>query len=195
METVEHPATAQSHVSISPILPREFYSRHPVPVARKVLGKMLVRRIDSQLVEGMITETEAYGPPSEDPAVRLEGIRGLRNWEPGLAWTTYLMRGRATLNVTTETPSCVLIRAIEPTLGWEAQPNPNCSTVGPINLPKALMIGSPLDGVDVTENGSLYICQGQDIPADKIQATKRKNLKVDTEEPRRFYIKGSRFVS
>lgn len=98
------------------ILPRSFYSRHPVAVAKDLLGKLLVRRIDDKVVmSGMITETEAYGPPSENPLVKTEGVRGLRlDWEPGLAWTTYIMRGRPTLNITTITPSCVLIRAIEP---------------------------------------------------------------------------------
>jgi 3-methyladenine DNA glycosylase Mpg len=96
------------------ILPRIFYIRHPRPVARNLLGKRLVRRVDGQTKSGMITETEAYGPPPEDPAVRLEGMRGLRNWKPGLAWTSYLPRGRATINVTTDSPSCVLISSVEP---------------------------------------------------------------------------------
>jgi 3-methyladenine DNA glycosylase Mpg len=101
------------------------------------------------------------------------------------------MRGRPTLNVTTDTPSCVLTRAFEPNSGC----TPRCSTVDPINLPKALGIDRSLDEVDVTQIGPLFICQGQDIPDDKIVATKRKGLKVDTEEPRRFYIRGSRFAS
>jgi 3-methyladenine DNA glycosylase Mpg len=76
------------------------------------------------------------------------------------------------------------------------------STVGPINLAKALgiryrpnRIDRTLDRTDVTQIGPLFICQGQDILDDKVVATKRKNLKVDTEEPRRFYVKGSKFVS
>jgi 3-methyladenine DNA glycosylase Mpg len=83
------------------ILPRSFYSRHPVPVARDLLGKFLVREMNERMImSGMITETEAYGPPSEDPLVKTEGARGLRmDWGPGLAWTSYMMRGKPTLNI------------------------------------------------------------------------------------------------
>jgi DNA-3-methyladenine glycosylase len=173
------------------ILTREFYSRHPLIVAKAILGKTLVRRLHGRIVYGIITDTEAYGPPMEDPAVRQEGSRGLRSWEPGLGWTTYLMRGRPTLNVTTNTPSCVLVRAVEPNSGWE----PKCSPVGPLNLAKALRIDGSLDRVDVTQIGPLFICQGRDIPDCQIVATKRIGLKVDIGEPRRFYIRRSRFVS
>ncbi len=68
------------------ILPRSFYSRHPVQVATDLLGKLLVRKAnDGTMMSGIITDTEAYGPPSEDPLVMSEGVRGLRHdWNPGL---------------------------------------------------------------------------------------------------------------
>jgi DNA-3-methyladenine glycosylase len=181
------------------ILPRSFYSRHPVPVARDLLGKFLVREMNERMImSGMITETEAYGPPSEDPLVKTEGARGLRmDWGPGLAWTSYMMRGKPTLNITTMTPSCVLIRAIEPKLGFEftCPEHPTKPTGGPINLAKALRIDKTLDRSDITANGPIFLCEGESIALDSMFKSKRKNVRIDTEEARRFFIKGNRFVS
>ncbi len=62
------------------ILPRSFYTRHPVQVATDLLGKLLVRKTDDgTMMSGIITDTEAYGPPAEDSLVMSEGIRGLRH--------------------------------------------------------------------------------------------------------------------
>ena len=49
------------------ILPREFYQRDTVIVAKKLLGKKLVRKIGNQEISGIITETEAYRH-EDDPA-------------------------------------------------------------------------------------------------------------------------------
>ena len=177
------------------ILSRDFYSRHPILVARDLIGKYLIRRINNfTMIGGLIIKTEAYGPPSEDPLVQTEGVRGLRmDWEHGLAWTTYLMRGRPTLNITTIKPSCVLIRAIEPRAILESS---NLrETVGPINLAKYLKIDRSMDRTDVTKNGPLFLCKGLSIPAEVISESKRKNVRIDTMEPRRFFVKGCPFVS
>ncbi|MEM2972067.1 MAG: DNA-3-methyladenine glycosylase [Candidatus Bathyarchaeia archaeon] len=42
------------------VLPRSFYERSPETVARELLGKILVRRINSEFLSGKIVETEAY---------------------------------------------------------------------------------------------------------------------------------------
>ena len=42
------------------ILPRSFYSRDTVKVAKDLLAKTLVRKIDVHILSGTITETEAY---------------------------------------------------------------------------------------------------------------------------------------
>ncbi len=41
------------------ILPREFYLKNTVSVAKNLLGKRIVRKIGKQEVSGIITETEA----------------------------------------------------------------------------------------------------------------------------------------
>ncbi|MHC5541444.1 DNA-3-methyladenine glycosylase, partial [Singulisphaera rosea] len=46
-------------------LPRTFYDRDPETVARELLGKLLVRRVDGVERVGRIVETEAYLGPHD----------------------------------------------------------------------------------------------------------------------------------
>ena len=41
-------------------IPREFYQRNTVQVAKELLGKILVRKLGNKTLTGIITETEAY---------------------------------------------------------------------------------------------------------------------------------------
>ena len=41
-------------------LPRKFYMRNTIHVAKELLGKTLVRRVGKQTLTGIIVETEAY---------------------------------------------------------------------------------------------------------------------------------------
>jgi 3-methyladenine DNA glycosylase Mpg len=114
------------------------------------------------------------------------------DWEPGLAWTTYIMRGRPTLNITTITPSCILIRAVEPIEGFIL--SRERTTVGPVNLAKAMKIDESLDKLDVCTYGPLFVCDFK-LTSPIIVESKRKNVRIDTEECRHFFIKGNKFVS
>ena len=49
------------------ILPRRFYQKDTVIVAKRLLGKKLVRKIGNYEISGIITETEAYRH-NDDPA-------------------------------------------------------------------------------------------------------------------------------
>ena len=44
-----------------------FYQRDTVEVARQLLGKIIVRKLNGKLLKGIITETEAYSSEN-DPA-------------------------------------------------------------------------------------------------------------------------------
>ena len=48
-------------------LTRSFYARPTEDVARELLGKALIRRIEDRWIGGLIVETEAY-LPNNDPA-------------------------------------------------------------------------------------------------------------------------------
>ena len=49
------------------IIPRKFYARGTIKVARELLGKSLVRKTGKKTISGIIIETEAYRY-KDDPA-------------------------------------------------------------------------------------------------------------------------------
>lgn len=48
------------------ILTRDFYQRDTLIVAQELIGKILIRKINGEILSGRIIETEAYR--SDDPA-------------------------------------------------------------------------------------------------------------------------------
>lgn len=107
------------------ILSREFYAGDTVETAEKLLGKYLVRRLDSgELLVGRITETEAYVGRC-DKACHAYGYKKTARTatlfaSPGTAYI-YLIYGMYhCLNFVTEPegePAAVLLRAVEPVAG------------------------------------------------------------------------------
>ena len=59
------------------IISKKFYERNPKIVARELLGKILIREVEGNVLMGKIVETEAYFG-KEDPASR--AVRGGK-WE------------------------------------------------------------------------------------------------------------------
>lgn len=105
-------------------LGREFFDRDTVAVARELLGKVLVRRVDGMTLSGRITETEAY-VGRMDKACHAYGYRRTPRTEtlfapPGTAYI-YLIYGiYHCLNFVTERegePSAVLLRGLVPLEG------------------------------------------------------------------------------
>jgi DNA-3-methyladenine glycosylase len=102
------------------ILPRSFYDRPTLEVARDLLGKVLVHRQGRSTTSGMIVEVEAYIGES-DPACHAAPGPTRRNeplyGPPGYAYV-YLNYGiHALVNVVSEaqgSPAAILIRALEP---------------------------------------------------------------------------------
>src|SRR5436853_4288344 len=101
-------------------LPRGFYDRPTLDVARDLIGKVLVHRHRGTITSGMIVEVEAYIGES-DPACHAAPGPTERNaplyGPPGFAYV-YLNYGiHYLVNAVTEpegTPAAVLIRALEP---------------------------------------------------------------------------------
>ena len=101
-------------------LPRDFYARPTLDVARDLLGKVLVHRRRGATTSGMIVEVEAYVGES-DPACHAAPGPTRRNaplyGAPGFTYV-YLNYGiHHLVNVVTEpprSPAAVLIRALTP---------------------------------------------------------------------------------
>lgn len=106
-------------------LSRSFYDGNTVEIAQMLLGKYLVRRLDSgELLAGRITETEAYIGRC-DKACHAYNYRRTQRTStmfgpPGHAYIYFIYGMYFCLNFVTEPegePSAVLIRGVEPVLG------------------------------------------------------------------------------
>jgi DNA-3-methyladenine glycosylase len=183
------------------ILPRRFYNRPTIEVAKDLLGKIL-RHEDTA---GIIVETEAYLGEDDLAAHASRGITDRTRvifGDPGHAYVYFIYGMYECLNLIAEPKGragCVLIRALEPTEGLEVmrQRRPRARRVedlasGPGKLTLALGITRALNGVDVTR-GSLTVHDGP-APA-QVVTTRRIGITQCADWPLRFYIAGNRFVS
>lgn len=190
-----------------PALPAAFYDRDPIHVARELIGKRLVRRTDDGLTAGWIVETEAY-LACNDPACHAARGKTRRNaamfGPPGTAYV-YAIHSRWCFNVVTEregTPSAVLIRAIEPTLGRDLMAGrrgvdrPHEFARGPAKLCAALAIDRTFDGHDLTRGKALWIedfMSGAERFA--VAVSPRIGISSARELPLRFFAADNRYVS
>jgi DNA-3-methyladenine glycosylase len=178
-------------------LPREFYDRDTVQVARELLGKLLVHRVDGVARVGRIVEVEAYLGPHDLAAHSARG-RTARTQvmfgPPGHAYV-YLIYGMYNcVNVVTQAEgkaSAVLLRALEPVRNLEGR------TQGPGLLCRAMGIDKRLNGHDLTST-SFYVADDRALERPAI--VKRPRIGVDyaghwAKRLLRFYIRGNAFVS
>lgn len=156
------------------VLGRNFYARSPIIVARELVGKTLVRRLDDgSSLEGVIVETEAYGG-NRDPASHAFRGKTKRNevmfGEAGHAYIYFTYGFHHCLNFVTGkegVASAVLIRAVKPTIGiqkmmkFRGKPETLNLTNGPGKLCQAFNIDLNLNGIDVTTaKSALYLLDG-----------------------------------
>jgi DNA-3-methyladenine glycosylase len=178
-------------------LPRTFYDRDAIVVARELLGKYLVHASGGVERIGRIVETEAYLGPHDRAAHSARGLTERTKTmfgPPGHAYV-YLIYGMYyCMNVVTQpegVASAVLLRAVEPVKNVEGR------TQGPGLLCRALHIDKRLNGHDLLSD-DFYIGDS-DAAADFI-IVRRPRIGVDYAGPwakrlLRFYIRGNRFVS
>jgi DNA-3-methyladenine glycosylase len=179
-------------------------------LARNLIGKLLVRELPEGAASGRIVETEAY--VVGDAAGH--AYRGMtpRNrslfLERGHAYV-YLAYGVSfMLNVSSEAPGIgagVLIRALEPVEGVSImRQNRGVDRLrdlarGPGRLAQALRIDRSLDGLDLCEEGPLWLARddraASEIGEKEIGESVRIGISRDAERVLRFYLRGSLFVS
>jgi len=195
------------------VLPRSFYNRPTLDVARDLIGKVLVHETRAGLASGVIVETEAY-IGEEDPACHAAPGRTQRNaplyGPPGIAYV-YLNYGiHYLVNAVTEAegwPAAVLIRALEPKDGIALMRKRRASggtrraseiavhdlCRGPGNLTKALGIDLRQNLLDLTR-GALRI-EDQKDPKRPVGWSRRIGINVGVEHEWRIAALDSVAVS
>jgi DNA-3-methyladenine glycosylase len=186
------------------ILSKEFYERDTELVAKELLGKKIVRKLNETVLEGIIVETEAYYGLG-DPASRAFNGKKTYNtlmWsEPGIVFI-YNVHQYWMLNIVAHEPSqigAVLIRALEPSKGTQFMlvnrpvKKEIDLTNGPGKLTIALKIDKSLNGITVTSESQIMIIDNK--MEFKIGSSHRIGVKKDLKRKLRFYIKGNKFVS
>jgi DNA-3-methyladenine glycosylase len=178
-------------------LPREFYARDTVLVARELLGKTLVRVSDGMERAGKIVEVEAYLGPHDLAAHSSRGRTkrtSVMFGPPGHAYV-YIIYGKYhCMNVVTEPEghaAAVLLRALEPLKNVDGR------TQGPGLLCQAMGIDRTLNVHDLL-SADFYIAAPPTI--EPFSIIERPRIGVGyagewAEMPLRFYIEGNPFVS
>jgi DNA-3-methyladenine glycosylase len=178
-------------------LPRSFYERKTLRVARELLGKWLVRRADGIERIGRIVEVEAYLGPHDLAAHSSRGLTPRTKvmfGPPGHAYVYLIYGMHHCMNVVTEPEghgSAVLLRALEPVRNLEGR------TQGPGLLCRAMGIDRSLNAHDLLSR-DFFIAVPTKAP--KHLVIKRPRIGVDYAGPwaklhLRFYIKDNPFVS
>jgi DNA-3-methyladenine glycosylase len=198
-------------------LPRRFYDRPTLDVARDLLGKILVHRRRGTVTSGVIVEVEAY-IGEDDPACHAAPGRTVRNAPlygiPGHAYV-YLNYGiHYMVNVVTEaehSPAAVLIRALDPLDGvgvmrrrrakpMKGRRKTDASSIathdlcrGPGNLTMAMGITMAENRLDLT--GDRLYLEDRRIAIGAIAWGPRIGIRVGVETPWRAWVAGHPAVS
>jgi len=176
-----------------------------VALARFLLGKVLVRKLEGGLAAGRIVETEAY--LQNDPACH--GFRGMtaRNrslfLEHGHAYV-YLCYGTSyLLNVSSEAAGVgtgVLLRALEPLYGTEHMQR-NARQIklidlarGPGRLTAAMRVDRRHDGLNLFTEEDLWI--GSDGHSDvSVGRSVRIGITKAADKRLRYFVAGNPYIS
>ncbi|MDX1441252.1 MAG: DNA-3-methyladenine glycosylase [Nitrosopumilaceae archaeon] len=182
------------------LLPRSFYARDTVIVAKDLLGKKLVRKIGKNTISGIIIETEAY-KHKEDPASHAFRRKTDRNKamfeEVGRSYVYFTYGMYFCFNVVARNPNveagAVLIRGIHPDTGIKlmkknrGKDDEKILANGPAKLTQAMNITQKQYGVDLTKNSELFITKGIERRK-KVFASPRIGIKQATDNLWNFKI-------
>jgi DNA-3-methyladenine glycosylase len=199
-------------------LPRSFYDRPTLEVARDLLGLVLVHDRRGVLTSGVIVEVEAYIGESDPachaapgPTRRNEPLYGI----PGHAYV-YLNYGiHCLVNVVTEahgSPAAVLLRALDPLEGVAVmrrrraramngrRKRPSAATMaqhdlcrGPGNLTMAMGITLAENRLDLL--GERLYLEDRGIPVVAIAWGPRVGIRVGKDRAWRAWVRGHAAVS
>jgi DNA-3-methyladenine glycosylase len=183
-------------------LPREFYARPTLPVARELLGKLLVRRTAGRPlrvarlveVEAYLGERDAASHARRGPTPRAAIMFG----PPGHLYVYLIYGMHNCMNVVTEThgvAGAVLLRAAEPVAGFGPErPRP---LTGPGKLCAGLDITRANNGHDLVAGGDFYLADDGSRPPKRARSARVGVEYAGAWAQRllRFYVPGNPYVS
>ena len=194
-------------------LPREFYLRDTLTVARDLLGRLLVRQTPEGILACRITETEAYCGPSDKACHSCRGNRNGRTnvmyQEGGLSYIYLIYGMHCCFNVVTRPAGeaeAVLIRSAQPLEGLDRMARnrglgehfrERDLLSGPGKLCQAMEIHRELYGEPLWGD-RLWLCRGEPIADEETASTPRINVAYAGEAAAfqwRFVEKRSPFLS
>ena len=178
-------------------LPRSFYDRDTILVARELLGKLLVHQSAGIKRIGKIVEVEAYLGEHDLAAHSSKGLTERTKvmfGPPGHAYVYLIYGMHHCMNIVTERTghaSAVLLRAVEPVKNLAGR------TCGPGLLCRAMKIDRRLNAHDLLSD-DFFIAAPDTM--EKISIVKRPRIGVDyakhwAKRHLRFYLKGNAFIS
>jgi len=191
-------------------LPRSFYTRPTLLVAKDLLGKIIVRRVGRTILSGKIVEVEAY-LGAKDPASHAYRGKTKRNevmfHEGGLLYVYFTYGMHFCANVVTgkkDIGEAVLIRAIEPLVGVEAMKRNRGAaekrltevnlTNGPAKLCQALGIERKENGTDLLGD-KIFLTDGESMSKSDIGTSVRIGITQGRDKRWRFFVKNNEWVS
>lgn len=193
-------------------LARDFYERDTLTVARSLLGKSLVRRVDGVKLSGSIVEAEAYISQEDKACHASHGLTARTRvmfGPPGHAYVYFTYGAHWMFNVVVEPagfPAAILIRALQPRQGipvmqrYRARQEVTELCSGPGKLAQALHITGDLNGADLCARSTdVWIEDAPPVPGDRVATSPRIGLGNTPEpwlsRPWRFYIRANPFIS
>lgn len=181
------------------ILPRNFYRRDTLRVARELLGRALIRRTRGRTWVALISETEAYTGhgDSASHAYRGQTPRNAPMFGPaGYTYVYFVYGMHHMLNIVTEKKNvagAVLIRALHSSEKSAGATSPPAGpTDGPAKLCRSLQIDRKLNQWDLTRGRRLWLESRSPVPDAYVHRGPRVGisyaLEAHREAPWRFRI-------
>ena len=194
------------------VLPRKFYIRPVISVAKDLLGKVLIRKDENQILAARIVEVEAYDGKVDKASHSFNG-KTKRNevmFNVGGYFYVYFTYGaHFCSNVVTgksDHGAAVLIRAVEPLIGIDKMIknrfNRNLKsekeiynlTSGPGKVCKAFDFNKEHSGLDLTSS-DVFIVDQPKLRKNKIGISKRIGITKSVSLPWRFFEIGNPYLS
>jgi DNA-3-methyladenine glycosylase len=193
-------------------LPKPFYTRNVLIVARELLGKILVKKEGRSLLAGKIVEVEAYDGLIDEAAHTFIG-KTKRNEimfnEGGYFYVYFTYGAHFCCNIVTGIKghgTAVLIRAVEPLKGIRRMSLNRYNklfltdkeklnlTSGPGKVCSAFSISREHYGLDLTGD-KIFLLNSPKLKPREIIVSKRIGIKKSVDLPWRFYIKNNPYIS